>query len=132
MAWGLGHDEMVWPMAQEASTEVMVAGVGCGRKKKRLQRREKGWKEKRERAAMAAWWSVGRCVGFMWCSWWRLWSVAGTAERERTNCRNQGWRGWFLADFRLDFLLPQTLTSTSIYKRGKRAILSTLRKNFSP
>jgi hypothetical protein len=119
-------------MDQEASTEVMVAGVGCGRKKKRLQRREKGWKEKRERAAMAAWWSVGRCVGFMWCSWWRPWSVAGTAERERTNCRNQGWRGWFLADFRLDFLLPQTLTSTSIYKRGKRAILSTLRKNSSP
>jgi hypothetical protein len=70
-------------MAQEALTGVMVAGVGCGRKKKRLQRREKGWKEKRERAAMAAWWSVGRCVGFMWCSWWRPWSVAGTTERER-------------------------------------------------
>jgi hypothetical protein len=28
--------------------EVLVAGVGCGRKKKKLSRREKGWKEKRE------------------------------------------------------------------------------------
>ena len=41
-------------MAQEASAEVMVVGVGCGRKKKRLQRREKGWKEKREQVKVAA------------------------------------------------------------------------------
>jgi hypothetical protein len=27
--------------------KVLVAGVGCGRKKKKLQRREKGWKDKR-------------------------------------------------------------------------------------
>jgi hypothetical protein len=26
---------------------------------KSLQRREKGWKEKRERVAVAAWWPVG-------------------------------------------------------------------------
>jgi hypothetical protein len=39
---------VVRPVSQEASAEVMVAGVGCGRKKKKLQRREKGWKEKRE------------------------------------------------------------------------------------
>jgi hypothetical protein len=32
----------------------MVAGVGCGRKKKKLQRREKGWKEKREKVTVAA------------------------------------------------------------------------------
>jgi len=31
---GLGRDEVVRPVAQEASAEVMVAGVGCGRKKK--------------------------------------------------------------------------------------------------
>jgi len=44
VAWlrGLGRVEDVGPVAQEASTEVMVAGVGCGRKKKKLQRREKG------------------------------------------------------------------------------------------
>jgi hypothetical protein len=35
------------------------AGVGYVRKKKRLQRREKCWKEKRERVAAAAWWPVG-------------------------------------------------------------------------
>jgi hypothetical protein len=105
-----------------------------GRRKSCKGERKAG--RRRERAAMAAWWLVGRCVGFLWCSWWRPWSVAGTAERERErerrNCRNRGWRGWFLANFGPDFLLPQTLTSTSIYRRGKRAILSTLRKNFSP
>jgi len=51
---GLGRDEVVRPMAQGASAEVMVAGVGCGRKKKKLQRREKGWKEKREKVTVAA------------------------------------------------------------------------------
>jgi hypothetical protein len=44
----------VWPVAQEASAEVTVAGVGCVRKKKRLQRREKSWKEKREKVMVAA------------------------------------------------------------------------------
>jgi len=55
----------------------------------------------------------------------------GEREREK-NCRNQGWRGWFLADFRPDFLLSQTLKSTSIYRWWKRAILSILGKNYSP
>ena len=41
-------------MAQGASAEVMVARVSCGRKKKKLQRREKGWKEKREKVMVAA------------------------------------------------------------------------------
>jgi hypothetical protein len=44
----------VWPVAQEASAEVTVAGVSCGRKKKRLQRREKSWMEKREKVTVAA------------------------------------------------------------------------------
>jgi len=35
-------------VAQEAAAEVTVAGVGSEKKKKTLQRREKGWKEKRE------------------------------------------------------------------------------------
>jgi hypothetical protein len=38
---------------------VVEAGVGYGRKKKKLQRREKRWKEKRERVVLAAWWPVG-------------------------------------------------------------------------
>jgi len=41
-------------VAQRTSAEVMLAGVGCGRKKKTLQRREKGWKEKREKVTVAA------------------------------------------------------------------------------
>ena len=32
----------------------MVARVGCGRKKKKLQRREKSWKEKKEKVTVAA------------------------------------------------------------------------------
>jgi len=58
-------------------------------------RGERKARRRRERAAMAVWWSVGHCVGFLWCSWWmkgwwRPWSVAGTTERgrERRNCRN--------------------------------------------
>jgi hypothetical protein len=56
VAWrgGLGRDEVVRPVARGASVEVMVAGVGCGRKKKRLQRREESWKEKREKVTVAA------------------------------------------------------------------------------
>ena len=55
VAWrgGLGRDEVIRPVAQGASAEVMVAGVGCGRKKKTLQRREKSWKEKREKVTVA-------------------------------------------------------------------------------
>jgi hypothetical protein len=59
--------------------------------------------------------------------------VAETAkrERERKNCRNGGQRGWFLANFGLDFLLSQTLKSTSIYRRWKRAVLSIPGENCS-
>jgi hypothetical protein len=76
-----------------------------GRRKSCRGERKVG--RRRERVAMAAWWSIGRCVGFLWCSWrleaggwrlkgwWRPWSAAGTTkrERERRNCRNRGWRG---------------------------------------
>ena len=41
-------------MAQGASAEVKVARFGCARKKKKLQRREKSWKEKREKVTVAA------------------------------------------------------------------------------
>jgi hypothetical protein len=54
---GLAKDNGVLPLV--AAVEVVV---GYGREKKKLQRREKGWKEKRERVAVAAWWSVrGHC-----------------------------------------------------------------------
>jgi transposase len=51
---GLAEDDGVLPVV--AAVE---AGVGYGRKKKKLQRREKCWKEKRERVAVASWWPVG-------------------------------------------------------------------------
>jgi hypothetical protein len=92
-------------------------------KEKVVEERERLEGEERE-----PWWLLGgRLVVALVGSW-----NGGERERERRNCRNQGWRGWFLADFGPDFLIPQTLTSTSIYRRGKRANLSTLRKNFSP
>jgi hypothetical protein len=53
---GIECDEVVRPVAQEATAEVMVVEVGYGRKKKMLQRREKGWKEKKERVKVATWW----------------------------------------------------------------------------
>jgi hypothetical protein len=51
VAWrgGLGRDEVVRPVAQEASTEVMVARVGCGRKKKKSCRGERKAGRRRER-----------------------------------------------------------------------------------
>jgi hypothetical protein len=56
VAWrrGLGRDELVRLVAQGALAEVMVAEVGCRRKKKTLQQREKSWKEKREKVTVAA------------------------------------------------------------------------------
>ena len=42
-------------MAQGASAEVMVARFDCARKKKKLQRREKSWKEKREKVTVKSW-----------------------------------------------------------------------------
>jgi len=51
VAWrgGLGRDEVVRPVAQEASIEVMVAGGGCGRKKKKVaEERERLEREERE------------------------------------------------------------------------------------
>jgi hypothetical protein len=38
----------------------------------------------------------------------------------------------FLAYIGPDFLLPQAIKSTSIYRRWKREIFSTMKKNFSP
>ena len=52
------------------------------------------------------------------------------AEREKKVAETEK-KLIFLANFGPDFLLPQAMKSTSIYRRWKRAILSTLRKNFS-
>jgi hypothetical protein len=52
-------------------------------------------------------------------------------ERKETIIVETRENDWFLADFGPDFLLSQAMKSTSIYKRWKRAILSTLSKTFS-
>jgi len=51
---GLPEDDDVLPVV--AAVE---AGVCYERKKKKLQRRERCWKEKRERVTVASWWPVG-------------------------------------------------------------------------
>jgi len=56
-------------------------------------------------------------------SWWL--ERQGEKKTAKT-----GQKGWFLADFGPDFLLPQAMKSTSIYRRLKRAILSSPGKNF--
>jgi len=50
--------------------------------------------------------------------------VAGTTERDRERKKivETRQRGWFLADFEPDFLLPQAINSASIYRRWKRVI----------
>ena len=63
-----------------------------------------------------------------------------TAGRRRRGRRGEGkkrklqkpGRSWFFGLFWTRFLLFQAMKSTSIYRRWKRAILSTWRKNFSP
>jgi hypothetical protein len=104
---------------------------------KGLQRREIYRKEKRERSPGAAWWPISGCVGFLWWSWWQRGLEFAMAERERERERErEGGRNWeeadFVAYFGPSFLLPQGLKSTSIYRRWKWAILSTLGKNFNP
>jgi hypothetical protein len=55
----------------------------------------------------------------------------GEREGEK-KLQKRGAGGWFLADFEPDFLLPRAMKSTSIYRRWKRAILSSPGKKFQP
>jgi hypothetical protein len=67
---GLGRDEVVRPVAQEASAEMTVAEVDCGRKKRWLFQ---AWE----------WPSCGWASYLWWRNWLGLWLVVGTVERER-------------------------------------------------
>jgi hypothetical protein len=105
----------------------------CRGERKARRRREKGWKEKRESRDGSLVVSWGLC----WLPVVEKLVVAliggwngGEREGEKTAETRQ--RSWFLADFGPAFLLPQIMKSTSIYRRWKRAILSTLEKTFSP
>jgi hypothetical protein len=48
------------------------------------------------------------------------------------NLQKLGENAGFLADFGPDFPSPQIIKSDSIYRKWKRAIFSTLWKNYSP
>jgi len=52
-------------------------------------------------------------------------------EKQRESGRNRE-EADFFAYFGTEFFLPQAIKSTSIYRRWKRAIVSTLEKNYSP
>jgi hypothetical protein len=53
-------------------------------------------------------------------------------ERETLQKKKNRVRGWFFLIFLPQFLLPQAIKATSIYRQWKRAIFSMLGKNFSP
>ena len=63
----------------------------------------------------------------------RIVGVEGAAEKEKAEKDgNKGERLVFFVNFALNFLLPQAMKSTSIYRRWKRAILSSRGKTFQP
>ena len=53
-------------------------------------------------------------------------------KKKRLVARKLGSNGWFSSDFVSSFLLFQVFNRDSIYRRCKRATLSTLGKIFSP
>jgi hypothetical protein len=74
---------------------------------------------------------VGRCVGILAREGSCGRGVERKKEKQRESCRNRE-EADFLAYFGPDFLLSQAMKSTFIYRRWKRAIISTLEKNFNP
>jgi hypothetical protein len=52
--------------------------------------------------------------------------------RERLAAEKTGEEAGFFFIFGFDFILPRAIKSTYIYRRWKRAIFSTIQKNFSP
>jgi hypothetical protein len=68
---------------------------------------------------------------------WRMaWTVSVSCGRGRKkkkkNLQKLGEDAGFLADFGPELFPPQIIKSDSIYRKWKRAILSTLWKNYSP
>jgi hypothetical protein len=61
-------------------------------------------------------------VGFLW----------QRKKEEEKKSANIGRRCWFFADFGPEFLPLQIIKSDFIYRKWKRAIVSTLWKNYSP
>jgi hypothetical protein len=115
VAWrgGLGRDEVVRPVAQEASAEVMMVRVVCGRKKKKVaQERERLEGEEREKVTVVALplvrsWVDGNDSGKAGCGGGGRWQrkqkkTGGAAERREKStvalggCVGFLWWSWYL------------------------------------
>jgi hypothetical protein len=108
---------------------------GQWQRKQKKRKKTGGAAEKPTVALVFGWWlcwlpvvelMVGRLV-------MRVVVAEGHYEekKKREDCAETRKDG-FLAHFGHDFLLPQAIKSASIYRRWKRAILSTMGKTFLP
>jgi len=123
-----------------AFMESLAAGVPTAQDEEVCRGERKTRRRIEERVTVAASWSVG-LLWWSWCSWWYIVWVCWYSRRRR-----QLWQRWkekgkktkkvaeigkklffffFFAYFGPQFLLPQTMKSTFIYRQWKRAILST-------
>jgi len=130
----------------EVLVEEMVAGLaacGGGRKKKNKRRKYAEGKGRPRGGCPYHRWGfgfVGRLRSRLFveekgfCGGFNSWRRSGESYRKLTGKEGK-WEqgeGWCFVIFGPDFLLPQVIKSTFIYRRWKRAILSTLEKNCSP
>ena len=107
-----------------ALLEELVVGVDYGKKKEKLfiVRKNKRLEKKREKLVVAPLdmrWSIG---GYASDLWWRQ------ASGDDGLAKKLGGRLFFLI-FAPDFLHPQAMKSTPIYKGWKRDVLSLLVPN---
>ena len=141
LAGGLGNTWWCWLLKAELEEETLTAEEAEEEGLQRGEVREEG----EERDAVFALPLVNVCwcrrkvsvvdmvVGrpmMVCCQWLQRWREK-EKQKNRESGRNRE-KADFLAYFGPDFPLPQAIKSTSIYRRWKREILSTLEKNFSP
>jgi len=97
-----------------------VGWSGCSWKRKKKKSAERRGRRKEKVATVV---TERRCLG------------GGEKEKRENSLQKQRKTeggGWFFVNFELDFLFHEGMKSTSIYRRWKRAIVSTLEKTFSP
>ena len=136
---GHGRDQEVEQIVRAASLrgtvgELAVGGSGRKRRRKFVKERES---EQRWLLVAGRWLCWLSMVELVAENLMVMTMVAGTVEtRERVKTdgrkgKHSGEERWFSADFGPDFLPPQGMKSTYIYRQWKWAILSTLGKNIS-
>jgi hypothetical protein len=119
----------------EAVTEMVAGGRGSKLKKKNAREGLQRGERDRRWLLVVGWWlcwlpmmkvMVGRPVMRVVVA-----EDHGGERKKKKKCAETGRKTGFLADFGPDFLLPQAIKSTFIYRRWKRAILYTIKKHFS-